>query len=143
MSEMWMIDHADQFLSEQEIKKAIAAGVAKMAQGMPKQKQIQMLTEILNSPLIALSETRMPQKSETRLLKRLPSKPNILPVYVRAENPFDFENQDVQGVTTSKKMFYLRSMRRCDLHYQRPPGLEWSGPLKSLIVQEAIQKPCH
>jgi hypothetical protein len=50
MSEMWMIDHADQFLSEQEIKKAVAAGVMKMAQGMPKQKQIQMLTRDLAIP---------------------------------------------------------------------------------------------
>jgi hypothetical protein len=85
MSEMWMIDHADQFLSEQELKKAVAAGVMKMAQGMPKQKQIQMLTEILQFPIDSV--VRDPDATEIRneIAKRLPSKPNILPVYVRAE----------------------------------------------------------
>jgi hypothetical protein len=99
MSEMWMIDHADQFLSEQEIKKAIAAGVAKTAKGVPKQKQIQMLTELLKFPVDSI--VRDPDATEIRneIAKRLPSKPNILPVYVRAENPFDYQKpEDVQGV---------------------------------------------
>jgi hypothetical protein len=79
MSEMWMIDHADQFLSEQEIKKAIAAGVAKMAQGIPKQDQIRMLTQILQFPIDSV--VRDPDATEIRneIAKRLPSKPNILP----------------------------------------------------------------
>jgi hypothetical protein len=59
-----MIDHADQFLSEQEIKKAIAAGVAKTAKGVPKQKQIQMLTELLKFPVDSI--VRDPDATEIR-----------------------------------------------------------------------------
>jgi hypothetical protein len=29
------------------------------------------------------------------LKEQLPSRANIMPVYVRAENPFDYENRDV------------------------------------------------
>jgi hypothetical protein len=131
MSEMWMIDHADQFLSEQEIKKAVAAGVMKMAQGMPKQKQIQMLTEILQFPIDSV--VRDPDATEIRneIAKRLPSKPNILPVYVRAENPFDFENQG--------HLEAIRSMPGVPVHYQRIRRGEWSA-IEEPDVQDAIQK---
>jgi hypothetical protein len=131
MSEMWMIDHATQFLSEQEIKKAVAAGVMKMAQGMPKQKQIQMLTEILQFPIDSV--VRDPDATEIRneIAKRLPSKPNILPVYVRAENPFDFENQG--------HLEAIRSMPGVPVHYQRIRRGEWSA-IEEPDVQEAIQK---
>jgi hypothetical protein len=130
MSEMWMIDHADQFLSEQEIKKAVAAGVMKMAQGMPKQKQIQMLTEILQFPIDSV--VRDPDATEIRneIAKRLPSKPNILPVYVRAERPFDFENQE--------HLNDLRSMPGVAVHYQRVRNGDWSA-IEEPAVQEAIQ----
>jgi len=130
MSEMWMIDHADQFLSEQEIKKAVAAGVMKMAQGMPKQKQIQMLTEILQFPIDSV--VRDPDATEIRneIAKRLPSKPNILPVYVRAERPFDFENQE--------HLNDLRSMPGVAVHYQRVRNGDWSA-IEEPEVQEAIQ----
>jgi hypothetical protein len=128
---MWMIDHADQFLSEQEIKKAVAAGVMKMAQGMPKQKQIQMLTQILQFPIDSV--VRDPDATEIRneIAKRLPSKPNILPVYVRAENPFDFENQG--------HLEAIRSMPGVPVHYQRIRRGEWSA-IEEPDVQEAIQK---
>jgi hypothetical protein len=130
MSEMWMIDHADQFLSEQEIKKAIAAGVAKMAQGMPKQDQIRMLTQILQFPIDSV--VRDPDATEIRneIAKRLPSKPNILPVYVRAERPFDFENQE--------HLDDLRSMPGVAVHYQRIRRGEWSS-IEEPAVQEAIR----
>jgi hypothetical protein len=131
MSETWMIDHADQFLSEQEIKKAVAAGVMKMAQGMPKQKQIQMLTQILQFPIDSV--VRDPDATEIRneIAKRLPSKPNILPVYVRAENPFDFENQG--------HLEAIRSMPGVPVHYQRIRRGEWSA-IEEPDVQDAIQK---
>jgi hypothetical protein len=131
MSEVWMIDHATQFLSEQEIKKAVAAGVMKMAQGVPKQKQIQMLTEILQFPIDSV--VRDPDATEIRneIAKRLPSKPNILPVYVRAENPFDFENQG--------HLEAIRSMPGVPVHYQRIRRGEWSA-IEEPDVQEAIQK---
>jgi hypothetical protein len=130
MSEMWMIDHADQFLSEQEIKKAVAAGVAKMAQGMPKQDQIRMLTQILQFPIDSV--VRDPDATEIRneIAKRLPSKPNILPVYVRAERPFDFENQE--------HLDDLRSMPGVAVHYQRIRRGEWSS-IEEPEVQEAIK----
>jgi hypothetical protein len=130
MSEMWMIDHADQFLSEQEIKKAVAAGVAKMAQGMPKQDQIRMLTQILQFPIDSV--VRDPDATEIRneIAKRLPSRPNILPVYVRAERPFDFENQE--------HLDDLRSMPGVAVHYQRIRRGEWSS-IEEPEVQEAIQ----
>jgi hypothetical protein len=131
MSEMWMIDHADQFLSEQEIKKAVAAGVAKMAQGVPKQDQIRMLTQILQFPINSV--VRDPDATEIRneIAKRLPSKPNILPVYVRAENPFDFDNQN--------HLEAIRSMPGVPVHYQRIRRGEWSA-IEEPDVQEAIQK---
>jgi hypothetical protein len=131
MSEVWMIDHATQFLSEQEIKKAVAAGVMKMAQGVPKQEQIQMLTEILQFPIDSV--VRDPDATEIRneIAKRLPSKPNILPVYVRAENPFDFENQG--------HLEAIRSMPGVPVHYQRIRRGEWSA-IEEPDVQEAIQK---
>jgi hypothetical protein len=131
MSEMWMIDHADQFLSEQEIKKAVAAGVAKMAQGVPKQDQIRMLTQILQFPINSV--VRDPDATEIRneIAKRLPSKPNILPVYVRAENPFDFDNQN--------HLEAIRSMPGVPVHYQRIRRGEWSA-IEEPDVQEAVQK---
>jgi hypothetical protein len=132
MSEVWMIDHATQFLSEQEIKKAIAAGVAKMAQGVPKQKQIQMLTEILlRFPVESVVRDPDAYQIREEIAKRLPSKPNILPVYVRAENPFDFENQG--------HLEAIRSMPGVPVHYQRIRRGEWSA-IEEPDVQEAIQK---
>jgi hypothetical protein len=131
MSEVWMIDHATQFLSEQEIKKAIAAGVAKMAQGVPKQKQIQMLTELLRFPVESVVRDPDAYQIREEIAKRLPSKPNILPVYVRAENPFDFENQG--------HLEAIRSMPGVPVHYQRIRRGEWSA-IEEPDVQEAIQK---
>jgi hypothetical protein len=131
MSEVWMIDHATQFLSEQEIKKAIAAGVAKMAQGVPKQKQIQMLTEIMRFPVESVVRDPDAYQIREEIAKRLPSKPNILPVYVRAENPFDFENQG--------HLEAIRSMPGVPVHYQRIRRGEWSA-IEEPDVQEAIQK---
>jgi hypothetical protein len=131
MSEVWMIDHATQFLSEQEIKKAVAAGVAKMAQGVPKQKQIQMLTELLRFPVESVVRDPDAYQIREEIAKRLPSKPNILPVYVRAENPFDFENQG--------HLEAIRSMPGVPVHYQRIRRGEWSA-IEEPDVQEAIQK---
>jgi hypothetical protein len=131
MSEVWMIDHATQFLSEQEIKKAIAAGVAKMGQGVPKQKQIQMLTELLRFPVESVVRDPDAYQIREEIAKRLPSKPNILPVYVRAENPFDFENQG--------HLEAIRSMPGVPVHYQRIRRGEWSA-IEEPDVQEAIQK---
>jgi hypothetical protein len=103
----------------------------KMAQGVPKQKQIQMLTEILQFPIDSV--VRDPDATEIRneIAKRLPSKPNILPVYVRAENPFDFENQG--------HLEAIRSMPGVPVHYQRIRRGEWSA-IEEPDVQEAIQK---
>jgi hypothetical protein len=108
----------------------VAAGVMKMAQGMPKQKQIQMLTEILQFPIDSV--VRDPDATEIRneIAKRLPSKPNILPVYVRAERPFDFENQE--------HLNDLRSMPGVAVHYQRVRNGDWSA-IEEPAVQEAIQ----
>jgi hypothetical protein len=151
MSEMWMIDHADQFLSEQEIKKAIAAGVAKTAKGVPKQKQIQMLTELLKFPVDSI--VRDPDATEIRneIAKRLPSKPNILPVYVRAENPFDYQKpEDVQGVID-----YIEENKTPEEIYEVYRDLDITDDLRSElesgrwarienpIVQEAIRENRH
>ena len=152
MSEMWMIDHADQFLSEQEIKKAVAAGVAKMARGAPKQKQIQILTELMRFPLDRV--VRDPDATEIRneIAKRLPSKQNILPVYVRAENPFDYQNpEDVQGVidyieeNKTPEEIYEAFNRDLDITDDLRNELE-SGRWLSIenpIVQEAIRENRH
>jgi hypothetical protein len=131
MSEVWMIDHATQFLSEQEIKKAVAAGVAKMSKGVPKQDQVRMLTELLRFPVESIVRDPDAYQIREEIAKRLPSKPNILPVYVRAENPFDFDNQN--------HLEAIRSMPGVPVHYQRIRRGEWSA-IEEPDVQEAIQK---
>jgi hypothetical protein len=52
-------------------------------------------------------------------------------VYVRAENPFDFENQG--------HLEAIRSMPGVPVHYQRIRRGEWSA-IEEPDVQEAIQK---
>jgi hypothetical protein len=130
MSETWMIDHATQFLPEQDIKKAIAAGVAKMAKGRPKQEQIRMLTEILKFPVENV--IRDPDASDIRdeVVKRLPSRPNIVPVYIRAENPFDFDNPS--------HLEDISSMPGVPVHYQRIRKGDWSS-IEDEDVQDAIK----
>jgi hypothetical protein len=93
-SEDWMVDHATEILSEQEIKKALAEGITKMTPGLSKEKRIAMLAEMLKFPLKSIVKDQDATEIRDALKRRMPARRNIMPVYVRAENPFDFENPE-------------------------------------------------
>jgi hypothetical protein len=151
-SETWMIDHADQFLPEQELKKAIALGVTKMTPGMSKQKRTEMLAEMLKFPTMSIIRDPDATKIRDVVLNKMPSRQNILPVYVRSENPFDYQNpEDVQGVIDyieENVLFseiYEAFNRDLDITDDLRSELEsgrWAS-IENPIVQEAIRENRH
>jgi hypothetical protein len=151
-SETWMIDHADQFLPEQELKKAIALGVTKMTPGMSKQKRIEMLAEMLKFPTMSIIRDPDATKIRDVVLNKMPSRQNILPVYVRSENPFDYQNpEDVQGVidyieeNKTPEEIYEAFNRDLDITDDLRSELEsgrWAS-IENPIVQEAIRENRH
>lgn len=91
-SAVWMAAHADQFLTPTQLKEGRARAIVairKDYKSMPEGK------EMIDSLKDGDYNKATPEAQEylrNAYKDMLPSGPNIMPVYVRAEKPFDFEN---------------------------------------------------
>jgi hypothetical protein len=101
---------------------------------------------------ISKKEGTSPADELMTLLKdRLPSRANIMPLYVRAENPFDFQNDgDVQGVIdyieenkTPEELYeaFNRDIDITDIRTEIDSG-KWLT-IENPLVQEAIKFADH
>jgi len=95
-SEEWMIEHANQFLDEQQISMAIKRAV----NAARKSEMFKQLDPMAQANLIAEIKSGNPDSWSSaipflgpEIKAYLPSAANILPLYVKAENPFDYENE--------------------------------------------------
>ena len=95
----WMSAHADQFLTETQLKKGRAQAIVAIRKDYGKRPQgIEMIDSLKSGDYIdATPEAREYLRKFYKDM--MPSGPNILPVYVRSEKPFDFDNREhVQAV---------------------------------------------
>jgi Large polyvalent protein associated domain 38/ADP-Ribosyltransferase in polyvalent proteins len=82
-SQQWKMDHLDQFMSPEQIEaaKADAIDAIKRRVKNPKQRELE------------ISEYRYTKEFAEAVRPMLPSGENILPLYVKAEKPFDYESE--------------------------------------------------
>ena len=95
----WMSAHADQFLTDAQLKKGRAQAIVAIRKDYGKRPQgIEMIDSLKSGNYIdATPEAREYLRKFYKDM--MPSGPNILPVYVRSEKPFDFDNREhVQAV---------------------------------------------
>jgi hypothetical protein len=88
-SQEWMLEHADSILSPEQMKKAkddAATAIRKEHGGSS--AAVRMIADLYGKN--RLGDTR--QYLAAELEKAMPSAPNVIPLYVKAENPFDYEN---------------------------------------------------
>jgi len=85
LSPNWMVDHFRDFLSDEQIESAKAETLRVMDNT---EKEYYRLTQKSSPEEFAeINEWELAVKS------RLPSGPNTMPIYVKMENPFDYENK--------------------------------------------------
>jgi len=93
-SAMWMTTHADQFLSKEQIQAGRQAAVKQI------RKDYKADPVFANKLIDALDNPKSMYASDAALIlaeqfkEQMPTGPNIMPVYVKADNPFDFENRN-------------------------------------------------
>ena len=86
MSEGWMQDHYDQILSKEDIEKARVQALKDMDSFTKKELKLNK-----DSPVYLLDETDYFKMAVAELL---PSRTNIMPLFVRSEKPFEFDNKN-------------------------------------------------
>jgi hypothetical protein len=86
MSEGWMQDHYDQILSKEDIEKARVQALKDMDSFTKKELKLNK-----DSPVYLLDETDYFKMAVADLL---PSRTNIMPLFVRSEKPFEFDNKN-------------------------------------------------
>jgi hypothetical protein len=94
MSAEWMAKHADQFVTAEQYKEGKASAVKQIKKDYASDPKFRDLL------LKSLDDEAGDYRQEAlKILGKqfkdmMPSGPNIMPVYIRAENPFDYENKD-------------------------------------------------
>jgi hypothetical protein len=94
MSAEWMAKHAYQFVTAEQFKEGKARAVEQI------KKDYKADPKLRNKIIDGLDNEESLYRSDAleilgkQFKDMLPSGPNIMPVYIRAENPFDYENKD-------------------------------------------------
>jgi hypothetical protein len=86
LSQNWMVDHVEQFLTPKQIEEAKAETLRVMDDLTRREYE---LTQ--DSPIRDFEKI---YEWELAVKPRLPTSPNIMPIYVKMENPFDYENKE-------------------------------------------------
>jgi hypothetical protein len=81
-SSEWMMDHLDQFLTPEQIEKSRNDAIASIKRRVknPKQRDLE------------IQEVRYSKDFRDLVRRFFPSGENVLPLFVKAEKPFDYEN---------------------------------------------------
>jgi len=94
MSADWMAKHADQFLSPDQLQAGREAAIKQIKKDYRADPKFRdKLLAALDNPK-SMYATDANEILAAQYKDQLPTGPNIMPVYVRAENPFDFDNPD-------------------------------------------------
>lgn len=94
MSADWMAKHADQFLSPEQLKAGREAAIKQINKDYKADPKLRdKLLAALDDP-DSMYATDANEILAAQYKDQLPTGPNIMPVFVRAENPFDFDNPD-------------------------------------------------
>jgi hypothetical protein len=86
LSQNWMVDHVEQFLTPKQINEAKAETLRVMDDLTRREYE---LTQ--DSPIKDFEKI---YEWELAVKPRLPTSPNIMPIYVKMKNPFDYENKE-------------------------------------------------
>ncbi len=89
-SKNWMVNHYQEFLTPKQVKKAILLAEEQVKKDYSKRDAKQFLDELKQNPEEYKGETLDYFSKE--IANMMSSGENIMPFYVKAENPFDYEN---------------------------------------------------
>lgn len=90
----WMAKHADQFLTENQLKKGKALAVTAVRKDYGTKIDGKYIIDNIKANVYKDTAPEGQEYLRNAYKGMLPSGPNIVPVYVRAEKPFDYANPD-------------------------------------------------
>jgi Large polyvalent protein associated domain 38/ADP-Ribosyltransferase in polyvalent proteins len=93
-SAAWMSAHPEEFLSKEELAKGVKNAIAAIRKDYKALPEGKVMIESLKSGKYEDATAEAQEYLRNAYKPMMPTGPNILPVYVRAENPFDYENPD-------------------------------------------------
>ena len=95
----WMSAHADQFLTPTQLKEGRARAIVAIRKDYGKRPQGTEMIDSLKSGDYIDATPEAKEYLRKAYKEMLPSGPSIMPVYIRAEKPFDYDNREhVQAV---------------------------------------------
>jgi hypothetical protein len=139
MSADWMAKHADQFLSPEQLKAGREAAIKQIRKDYKADPKLRdKLLAALDDP-DSMYATDANEILAAQYKDQLPTGPNIMPVFVRAENPFDFDNPE-----------HIRQLQQYEAENRYTPstisdklgGVErgsWEA-IEDRLVQQAIKQ---
>ena len=93
-SAAWMSAHPEEFLSEAEMAQGIKDAIAAIRKDYKSRPEGKVMIDSLKAGTYADATAEAQEYLRNVYKGMMPSGPNILPVYVSAQNPFDFANPD-------------------------------------------------
>jgi len=139
-SAVWMAAHADQFLTPTQLKEGRARAIVAIRKDYKSMSEGKEMIDSLKDGDYNKATPEAQEYLRNAYKDMMPSGPNIMPVYVRAEKPFDYENPEhVKDV--------LDEMNKSSDSYGLPSGRNFGGiktgnweQIESKRVQNAIKK---
>lgn len=140
MSAKWMSKHAEQFLEPDQLaegKKAAIAQVKKDYKADPELKQnILYAIEGKNKDFDIAFREEAAEYLGKAYVEMLPTGPNVMPVFVRAENPFDYANKEHRDFVFAQ-LPNVRSEEAANLERLLRQG-DWET-IETKTIQDAIK----
>lgn len=140
-SEEWMIENADQILSPAQRSMAIDRAISnfrrsQVARTMKPLESARVIAEMRTGRTFDRAGMRL---IESEYISFLPTGPNILPLFVKAERPFDYENEDhIQQLLNTNEGKDLQERPDFRLELRAIRDGSW-GFIESPRVQRAIK----
>ena len=88
----WMSAHPEEFLSEAEIAQGVKDAIAAIRKDYKSRPEGKVMIDSLKAGTYADATAEAQEYLRNAYKPMMPSGPNILPVYVSAQNPFDYED---------------------------------------------------
>jgi hypothetical protein len=92
-SAAWMSAHPEEFLSEAEIAQGVKDAIAAIRKDYKSRPEGKVMIDSLKAGTYADATAEAQEYLRNTYKQMMPSGPNILPVYVSAQNPFDYKKQ--------------------------------------------------
>jgi hypothetical protein len=130
-SAAWMSAHPEEFLSKDELAKGVKDAIAAIRKDYRSLPEGKVMIDSLKAGTYADATAEAQEYLRNAYKPMMPSGPNILPVYVSAQNPFDY-----QKPSNVKRV--LEELTNPDDWADEIASGSWSA-IESDEVQEAIQ----